>query len=71
MFHVPGERDVLDENQGQAFLDRYGQGTLSGGRDGYAVVHRIERGLEFWAVSDVEGGDLAAFGTAFQAATAS
>lgn len=25
VFHVPGEHDMLDEGQGQAFLDRYGQ----------------------------------------------
>jgi len=36
---------------------------------GYSVVHWRENGLEFWAVSDVEGGDLARFRQAFEAAT--
>jgi 3',5'-cyclic AMP phosphodiesterase CpdA len=31
VFHVPGEHDMLDEGQGRAFLDRYGQGTLGDG----------------------------------------
>lgn len=35
---------------------------------GYAVRHWRDRGLEFWAVSDVEGGDLEAFHKAFEAA---
>jgi 3',5'-cyclic AMP phosphodiesterase CpdA len=30
-FHVPGEHDMLDEGQGQAFLDRYGKGSLGDG----------------------------------------
>jgi anti-sigma factor RsiW len=35
---------------------------------GYDVVRWREGGLEFWAVSDVEGGELQAFSRAFQAA---
>jgi hypothetical protein len=31
VFHVPGEHDMLDEGQGQAFLDRYGRGTFGDG----------------------------------------
>jgi len=31
VFHVPGEHDMLDEGQGKAFLDRYGQGALGDG----------------------------------------
>jgi anti-sigma factor RsiW len=34
---------------------------------GYNLVRWTEGGLEFWAVSDVEAGDLKAFRTAFQA----
>ncbi len=34
---------------------------------GYAVEHWRADGLDYWAVSDVEGGDLAAFRKAFQA----
>jgi anti-sigma factor RsiW len=35
---------------------------------GYAIVHWTHAGLDFWAVSDVEGGELAAFHKAFEAA---
>jgi 3',5'-cyclic AMP phosphodiesterase CpdA len=31
VFHVPGEHDMLDDGQGKAFLDRYGQGSLGDG----------------------------------------
>ncbi|WP_297692219.1 metallophosphoesterase [Phenylobacterium sp.] len=31
VFHVPGEHDMLDEREGQAFLERYGHGTLGDG----------------------------------------
>ncbi len=31
VFHVPGEHDMLDEGQGQAFLDRYGKGSIGDG----------------------------------------
>jgi anti-sigma factor RsiW len=34
---------------------------------GYAVVHWRHAGLDYWAVSDVEGGELAAFHRAFEA----
>jgi anti-sigma factor RsiW len=33
---------------------------------GYAVAHWRDSGLEFWAVSDVEGGDLTLFRRAFE-----
>jgi anti-sigma factor RsiW len=36
-------------------------------RGGYSVVHWTERGLEFWAVSDIEAKDLKSFEQAFQA----
>jgi len=34
---------------------------------GYAVEHWRDKGLDYWAVSDVEGGDLATFRKAFEA----
>jgi anti-sigma factor (TIGR02949 family) len=34
---------------------------------GYAVVRWTDRGLDYWAVSDVEGGELEAFHKAFEA----
>lgn len=41
----------------------------SGPHEGYAVVHWTDRGLQFWAVSDVDPRDLAAFHQAFAKAT--
>jgi anti-sigma factor RsiW len=38
-------------------------------RQGYAVEHWTSGGLEFWAVSDIDPADLAAFRAAFAAAT--
>jgi anti-sigma factor RsiW len=35
-------------------------------RGGYSVVHWTARGLEFWAVSDIEAKDLKSFEQAFQ-----
>lgn len=37
------------------------------GRGGYSVAHWRSRGLEFWAVSDIDGADLQAFRKAFEA----
>ena len=37
VFHVPGEHDVLDEGNGQAFFERYGKGATGGGW--YAFDH--------------------------------
>lgn len=36
-------------------------------RGGYSVVHWTSRGLEFWAVSDIEAKDLKSFEDAFKA----
>jgi anti-sigma factor RsiW len=43
---------------------------LSASRQGYAVEHWRSGGLEFWAVSDIEPRDLAAFRAAYVARTA-
>jgi len=40
---------------------------LGDGHEGYSLVHWTQGGLEFWAVSDVEGRDLEAFRQAFVA----
>ena len=31
VFYVPGEHDLLDDEQGKAYLDRYGKGTRGAG----------------------------------------
>jgi anti-sigma factor RsiW len=38
-------------------------------RDGYSLVRWVAGGLEYWAVSDVDTGDLQAFRTAFRKAS--
>ena len=48
VFHVPGEHDVLDEGNGQAFLARYGKGATGGGW--YAFDHA---GVHFVALVNV------------------
>src|SRR5579872_1853894 len=48
VFHVPGEHDVLDEGNGQAFFQRYGKGATGGGW--YAFDHA---GVHFVALVNV------------------
>jgi hypothetical protein len=48
VFHVPGEHDMLDEGQGKAYLDRFGQGTKGAGW--YSFDHR---GVHFVALINV------------------
>lgn len=43
--------------------------AVGGDHQGYGVVHWTEAGLQFWAVSDVDHGDLEAFGRLFAART--
>src|SRR6201994_1779905 len=31
MYYVPGEHDIIDEDRGKAYLDRYGKGTKGAG----------------------------------------
>jgi Icc protein len=48
VFHVPGEHDVLDEGQGQAFLERYAKGSKGAGW--YSFDHA---GVHFVALVNV------------------
>ncbi|HSV01937.1 MAG TPA: metallophosphoesterase [Phenylobacterium sp.] len=60
VFHVPGEHDMLDEGQGQAFLERYGQGTLG---DGWRSFDR--NGVHFVGlvnVKDLQAGGMGHLG---------
>jgi len=62
VFHVPGEHDMLDEGQGRAFLDRYGQGTLGDGWRSFDA-----RGVHFVGlvnVKDLQAGGMGHLGEA-------
>jgi len=47
-FHTPGEHDMLDDGRGQAYLDRYGKGSLGDGW--YSFDHS---GVHFVALVNV------------------
>jgi Icc protein len=49
VFHVPGEHDMLDEGNGQAYLARYGKGSLGDGW--YSFDHN---GVHFVALINVK-----------------
>jgi 3',5'-cyclic-AMP phosphodiesterase len=48
VFHVPGEHDMLDEDAGKAYLDRFGKGTKGAGW--YSFDHK---GVHFVALINV------------------
>jgi 3',5'-cyclic AMP phosphodiesterase CpdA len=48
VFHVPGEHDMLDDEDGKAYLPRYGQGSLGAGW--YSFDHK---GVHFVALVNV------------------
>jgi hypothetical protein len=62
VFLTPGEHDMLDEGQGQAFLDRYGKGSLGDGWRSFdhAGVHFV--GLV--TVKDLKAGGMGHLGEA-------
>ncbi|HEV7385251.1 MAG TPA: metallophosphoesterase, partial [Phenylobacterium sp.] len=62
VFHVPGEHDMLDEDNGAAYLARYGKGSLGDGW--YSLDHN---GVHFVALVNVKAlkaGGMGSLGTA-------
>jgi 3',5'-cyclic AMP phosphodiesterase CpdA len=58
--YVPGEHDIIDENNGKAYLDRYGKGTK-----GYGWYAFDEHGVHFIGlvnVVDLKGGGMGNLG---------
>lgn len=58
--YVPGEHDIIDENNGKAYLDRYGKGT-----NGYGWYSFDDRGVHFVGlvnVVDLKGGGMGNLG---------
>ena len=60
VFHVPGEHDVLDEGNGQAFLARYGKGATGGGW--YAFDHAGVHFVALVNVMNLKAGGLGSLG---------
>jgi hypothetical protein len=60
VFHVPGEHDVLDEGNGQAFLARYGKGASGGGW--YAFDHAGVHFVALVNVMNLKAGGLGSLG---------
>jgi 3',5'-cyclic-AMP phosphodiesterase len=60
VFHVPGEHDVLDEGQGQAFLARYGKGATGGGW--YSFDHSGVHFVALINVLNLKAGGLGSLG---------
>jgi Icc protein len=60
VFHVPGEHDMLDEANGQAYLDRYGKGTLGDGW--YSFDHNGVHLVGLINVKALKAGGMGSFG---------
>jgi Icc protein len=60
VFHVPGEHDMLDEGQGQAFLDRYGKDSLGDGW--FSFDHSGVHFVGLVTVKDLKGGGMGHLG---------
>jgi 3',5'-cyclic AMP phosphodiesterase CpdA len=61
MHYVPGEHDIIDEDRGKAYLDRYGSGTKGAGWYSFD-----DHGVHFIGlvnVVDLKGGGLGNLGT--------
>ena len=62
VFHVPGEHDMLDDANGQAYLDRYGKGTLGDGW--YSFDHNGVHFVGLVNVKALKAGGMGSFGAA-------
>jgi 3',5'-cyclic AMP phosphodiesterase CpdA len=58
--YVPGEHDVIDEDQGKAYLDRYGKGSRGGGW--YSFDHSGVHFIGLVNVLDLKAGGLGYLG---------
>jgi hypothetical protein len=60
VFHVPGEHDMLDDENGKAYLSRYGQGSLGAGW--YSFDHRGVHFVALVNVVNLKAGGMGALG---------
>jgi hypothetical protein len=66
VFHVPGEHDMLDEGNGRAFLDRYGNGAGQGvlGDGWYSFDHNGAHFVALINVKELKAGGMGHLGAA-------
>jgi len=62
VFHVPGEHDMLDDANGQAYLDRYGKATGARGDGWYAFDHDGVHFIGLINVKQLKAGGMGHFG---------
>jgi Icc protein len=62
VFHIPGEHDMLDDGQGQAYLDRYGKGSQGDGW--YSFDHKGVHFVALINVKDLKAGGMGSLGEA-------
>jgi hypothetical protein len=61
-FYVPGEHDIIDENQGRAYLERYGQRTQAKGTGWYSFDKNGVHFVGLFNVANLKAGGMGALG---------
>ena len=61
-FYVPGEHDIIDEQQGQAYLERYGKRTQAKGTGWYSFDQKGVHFVGLVNVADLKGGGMGSLG---------
>jgi 3',5'-cyclic-AMP phosphodiesterase len=61
-FYVPGEHDIIDEQQGKAYLERYGKRTQAKGTGWYSFDQNGVHFVGLVNVADLKGGGMGALG---------
>jgi Icc protein len=62
--YVPGEHDIVDENHGKAYLERYGKRTQGRGTGWYSFDHDGVHFVALVNVADLKSGGMGAVGEA-------
>ena len=62
-FYVPGEHDIIDEQQGKAYLERYGKRTQAKGTGWYSFDKNGVHFVGLVNVADLKGGGMGSLGT--------
>jgi 3',5'-cyclic-AMP phosphodiesterase len=62
-FYVPGEHDIIDEQQGQAYLERYGKRTKAKGAGWYSFDQNGVHFVGLVNVANLKGGGMGSLGT--------
>jgi hypothetical protein len=61
-FYVPGEHDIIDEQQGQAYLERYGKRTQAKGAGWYSFDQNGVHFVGLVNVANLKGGGMGSLG---------